>query len=59
MSLQILGFRFLMCPDRSKGEWHHPAVVGEKVAYGWTDCTDMSDEQYSAFMGVTKQQEPA
>ena len=52
MTLATLGFRFLMCPSRIKGEWHHPSGVAALVSAGWTDCTDLSDAQFEKFMGV-------
>lgn len=52
MSLAKLGFKFLVCPSRIKGEWHHASGVAALVQAGWTDCTEMSDEQFDEFMGV-------
>lgn len=53
MTLAAIGFRFLVCPSRVKGEWHHPTAVDVLLMAGWTDCTDMTDEQFHEFMGVT------
>ncbi|WP_143756306.1 MULTISPECIES: hypothetical protein [unclassified Caballeronia] len=52
MSLAKLGFKYLVCPSRLKGEWHHTSGVATLIAAGWTDCTDMSDAEFDEFMGV-------
>lgn|GEM_PF-2396932 len=52
MSLAKLGFKYLVCPSRLKGEWHHTSGVATLIDAGWTDCTDMSDAEFDEFMGV-------
>jgi hypothetical protein len=52
MTLASIGFRFLVCPSRIRGEWHHPSGVVTLLTAGWIDCTVMNDEQFNDFMGV-------
>lgn len=48
--LKAEGFRFLVNPDGKGCDWIHPAEVNTRP--GWTDCTDMNDAEFDAFMGV-------
>lgn len=55
MTLQDQGFRYLVHRDTDRYGWIHPATVAERLAEGWTDCTDMSDDELLSFMkGETK-----
>jgi hypothetical protein len=51
MDLRQQGNRFMVSPDQKQAEWIHPAELADRAA-GWTDCTDMSDAEFDAFMGV-------
>lgn len=45
--------RFFVSPDGMDGQWLHPLDLstGNYPQYaGWTDCTDMEDEQFEAFV---------
>ncbi|WP_171516462.1 hypothetical protein [Cupriavidus necator] len=48
-TLRDEGFRFCASPDRTVFRWIFPA---EKTAIypDWTDCTDMDDAQFEAFV---------
>lgn len=48
MSLKAQGFRYVVSPDRKLSKWAHPADMPKD----WIDCTDMTDAQFDAFMGV-------
>ena len=50
-NLKEQGYRFLVSPDGKDSAWVHPAGVAELA--GWTDCTDMDDHEFTAFMCVT------
>jgi len=44
------GFRYMVNPDGKGCDWIHPLEVDSRA--GWTDCTDMDDAEFDAFMGV-------
>ncbi len=48
-SLLSEGFRYMASPDRNTFRWIAPAVRREFYA-DWTDCTDMSDAEFEAFV---------
>ena len=50
MSLKDEGFRYLVRADKERAKWVHPAGLSEPQFTGWTDCTDMPDEEFDAFM---------
>lgn len=43
--------RFLVSPDRQSAVWCHQLEVATRCP-GWTDCTDMDDAQFDAFMKI-------
>lgn len=49
MSLKDKGWRFTVAPDRKSAKWTHYLDV-PMFAADWTDCTNMSGEQFYAFM---------
>lgn len=50
-SLRSQGFRYCASPDRQDWRWIHPAEFAAFFA-GWTDCTDMSDDEFVAFIAA-------
>jgi hypothetical protein len=42
--LKTTGHRFLVSPDGMNADWIHPLELVSRP--GWTDCTDMSDEDF-------------
>lgn len=51
LTLKEEGYRFMVRPDRTAGDWIHPAEIVAR-APDWTDCTDMSDAEFDLFIGV-------
>ena len=47
--LKTQGNRFMVSQDRKAADWVHPLEVATRAA-GWTDCTDMDDAEFDAFM---------
>lgn len=50
MTLRAQGFRLLAKRETEQAEWIHPAEAPARIATGWTDCTDMDDEEFAAFV---------
>jgi hypothetical protein len=44
------GYRYLITLDRQRYGWTHPAEVAEKVANGWVDVTDLTDDELAEFV---------
>lgn len=53
MTLKDQGYRFLVREDRKASAWVHPAEITPRAA-GWTDCTDMDDAEFDAFMAAAE-----
>lgn len=49
-NLKEQGFRLLANKERNAVEWVHPAEVGFPEYQGFTDCTDMDDAEFDAFI---------
>lgn len=47
-NLKAQGYRLMVNSLSQRAEWVHPAVVGHYFDY--TDCTDMDDAQFAAFI---------
>ena len=54
MSLREQGFRFMVSPDRKQANWVHPVDVAINCP-DWIDCTEMSDDEFDAFMSIGSQ----
>lgn len=54
MNLREQGYRYLVGQGPSQYGWYQPAEIALNAARfaGYTDCTDMSDEQFDAFMAA-------
>jgi hypothetical protein len=44
------GYHFLVSPDRAKSAWVHPLDKALPKYAGWTDCTDMSEDEFDRFI---------
>jgi len=49
-NLKEQGFRLLANKERNEVEWVHPAEVSQAKYEGFTDCTDMDDAEFDAFI---------
>jgi hypothetical protein len=50
MSLIKEGFRFMVYPVPFEFRWVHPAEVTVYLSDGWVDTTEMTDDEYNAFV---------
>lgn len=56
MSLREQGFTFCISPDKTQGQWLHPAK--RKAFYAdWTDVTDWPTDQLVSFLMPEPQQQ--
>lgn len=44
------GYRFKVSPDGIASAWVHPLDPADPTHAGWTDCTDMSNDEFHAFI---------
>lgn len=57
-NLKQQGCRLMVNLALEKAEWVRQVEAAARLAQeGWADCTDMTDEQFDAFMGGRAQQE--
>lgn len=49
-NLKSQGFRLMVNKRSQRAEWVHPADV--RNYFGYTDTTDMTDEDFDLFMGA-------
>ncbi|MBV8060817.1 MAG: hypothetical protein JO253_04745 [Alphaproteobacteria bacterium] len=49
-NLKAQGFRLLANKERNAVQWVHPAQASLPQYQGFTDCTDMDDEQFGDFI---------
>jgi hypothetical protein len=51
VNLQEQGLRYVFLPQSGEFKWSHLAVLARyEIAY--EDCTDMTDEEFSAFVSA-------
>jgi hypothetical protein len=51
------GCRFMVSPDGRSADWTHPAEIAGRTP-GWTDCTEMDDAEFNAFMAELRAKFP-